>query len=45
MILLSAGDSVIWFVPPHIITREEIDRGMEIFEGALKGIAYLLDAT
>ena len=37
MILLPAGDSVIRFVPPLIITREEIDRGMEIFEAALKG--------
>jgi 4-aminobutyrate aminotransferase len=38
MILLPAGDSVIRFVPPLIITREEIDSGMEIFEGALKGL-------
>jgi 4-aminobutyrate aminotransferase len=36
MILLPAGDSVIRFVPPLIIAREEIDRGMEIFEAALK---------
>lgn len=38
MILLSAGDSVVRFVPPLIITKEEIDRGVEIFEDALKGI-------
>jgi len=38
MILLPAGDSVIRFVPPLIITREEIDRGMEIFEDAIKGM-------
>lgn len=38
MILLPAGDSVIRFVPPLIITREEIDRGMEIFEEAIKGV-------
>jgi 4-aminobutyrate aminotransferase-like enzyme len=38
MILLPAGDSVIRFVPPLIITREEINRGMEIFEGALRGL-------
>jgi 4-aminobutyrate aminotransferase len=38
MILLSAGDSVIRLVPPLIITWEEIDRGVDIFEGALKGI-------
>jgi len=37
MILLPAGDSVIRFVPPLIITREEIDRGMEIFEDAIRG--------
>jgi 4-aminobutyrate aminotransferase len=38
MIMLSAGDSVIRFVPPLIITREEIDQGVEIFEDALKEI-------
>jgi 4-aminobutyrate aminotransferase len=37
MILLPAGDSVVRFVPPLIITMEEIDRGLEIFESALKG--------
>jgi 4-aminobutyrate aminotransferase len=39
LILLPAGDSVIRFVPPLIISREEIDRGMEIFEDALKNAA------
>lgn len=38
LILLPAGDSVIRFVPPLIISRTEIDRGLEIFERALKGI-------
>ncbi|MCG2737676.1 MAG: aspartate aminotransferase family protein [Candidatus Methanoperedenaceae archaeon] len=38
LILLPAGDSVIRFVPPLIISRTEIDRGLEIFEDALKGI-------
>ncbi len=38
LILLPAGDSVIRFVPPLIISRNEIDKGFEIFEGALKGI-------
>lgn len=38
LILLPAGDSVIRFVPPLIISKDEIDRGMEIFEHALKGI-------
>lgn len=38
LILLPAGDSVIRFVPPLIISRQEIDRGLEIFEDALKGV-------
>ncbi len=36
LILLPAGDSVIRFVPPLIIKKSEIDRGLEIFENALK---------
>ncbi len=36
LILLPAGDSVIRFVPPLIISRNEIDRGLEIFEDALR---------
>ncbi|MCE8423505.1 MAG: aspartate aminotransferase family protein [Candidatus Methanoperedens sp.] len=38
LILLPAGDSVIRFVPPLIISRNEIDKGLEIFEEALKGV-------
>jgi 4-aminobutyrate aminotransferase len=38
LILLPAGDSVIRFVPPLIISKEEIDKGMAIFENALKSI-------
>ncbi len=38
LILLPAGDSVIRFVPPLIILKEEIDKGMAIFENALKSI-------
>jgi 4-aminobutyrate aminotransferase len=38
LILLPAGDSVIRFVPPLIISRGEIDKGLEIFENALKGV-------
>ncbi|GFO95980.1 4-aminobutyrate aminotransferase [groundwater metagenome] len=38
LILLPAGDSVIRFVPPLIISRNEIDKGLEIFEDALKGV-------
>ncbi len=36
LILLGAGDSVIRFVPPLIITQDEMERGLEIFESALK---------
>jgi 4-aminobutyrate aminotransferase len=38
LILLPAGDSVIRFVPPLIIKKNEIDKGLEIFENALKMI-------
>lgn len=38
LILLPAGDSVIRFVPPLIISKNEIDRGLEIFEDALKAV-------
>jgi len=36
LILLPAGDSVIRFVPPLIIKKSEIDRGLEILENALR---------
>ncbi|NJD77174.1 MAG: aspartate aminotransferase family protein [Candidatus Methanoperedens sp.] len=35
LILLPAGDSVIRFVPPLIISKYEIDNGLQIFENAL----------
>ncbi|MCZ7397533.1 MAG: aminotransferase class III-fold pyridoxal phosphate-dependent enzyme, partial [Candidatus Methanoperedens sp.] len=38
LILLPAGDSVIRFVPPLVISKNEIDRGLEIFEDALKAV-------
>jgi 4-aminobutyrate aminotransferase len=38
LILLAAGDSVIRFVPPLIISQAEIDSGLEIFENALKSV-------
>ncbi len=38
LILLPAGDSVIRFVPPLIISRNEIDKGLEIFEDALRSV-------
>ncbi len=36
LILLPAGDSVIRFVPPLVISKRDIDRGMEIFGDAVK---------
>jgi 4-aminobutyrate aminotransferase len=36
LILLPAGDSVIRFVPPLIIKKTEIDKGLEIFENAIR---------
>lgn len=38
LVMLPAGDSVIRFVPPLIIKKGEIDRGLEIFEDALKAV-------
>ncbi len=38
LILLPAGDSVIRFVPPLIIGKSELDKGLEIFEKALVSI-------
>ncbi|MCZ7372873.1 MAG: aminotransferase class III-fold pyridoxal phosphate-dependent enzyme, partial [Candidatus Methanoperedens sp.] len=38
LILLPAGDSVIRFVPPLVISKNEIDMGLEIFEDALKAV-------
>ncbi len=36
LIMLPAGDSVIRFVPPLVITKDEIDEGLGIFEDAIK---------
>lgn len=36
--LLSAGESVIRFVPPLIIEKEDIDAGLEIFNDAVKSL-------
>ncbi len=38
LVLLPAGDSVIRFVPPLVISKEEIDCGLEMFETALKSL-------
>ncbi len=38
LILLPAGDSVIRIAPPLIISKEEIDKGLEIFEDAIKSV-------
>ena len=37
--IITSGKSTMRFAPPLIITRELIDAGLEIFEGALKEIA------
>lgn len=36
LILLGCGDNSLRFIPPLIVTKEEIDVAMEIFEDALK---------
>ena len=36
LVLLGCGDNSIRFIPPLIVTKEEIDVAMEIFEEALK---------
>ncbi len=38
LIMLPAGESVIRFVPPLVISKEEIDCGFGIFEDALKAV-------
>lgn len=40
LVMLPAGDSVIRFVPPLIIKKSEIDKGLEIFEDALKTVLH-----
>ena len=37
--IITAGKSTMRFAPPLIITRELIDEGLEIFEGAVKEVA------
>ena len=36
--IITAGGSSMRFAPPLIITREIIDEGLEIFEGAIKEV-------
>jgi 4-aminobutyrate aminotransferase len=38
LLLLGAGESSLRFAPPLIITREEIDTGLSIFEDSLKKV-------
>jgi 4-aminobutyrate aminotransferase len=38
VLLLPAGENCIRFCPPLIISKEEIDIGIEIFEGVIKEI-------
>lgn len=39
LLLLGAGESSLRLAPPLIITREEIDIGLSIFEDSLKEVA------
>jgi len=40
--IITAGKSTMRFAPPLIITREILDEGLEIFEGAVKEVAAQL---
>ena len=40
--IITAGKSAMRFAPPLIITREILDEGLEIFEGAVKEVAAQL---
>lgn len=40
--IITAGKSTMRFAPPLIITRETIDAGLEVFEGAVKEVAAQL---
>ena len=40
--IITAGKSAMRFAPPLIITRETIDEGLEIFEGAVREVAAQL---
>jgi 4-aminobutyrate aminotransferase-like enzyme len=37
--IITAGKSAMRFAPPLIVTRDIIDEGLEIFEGAVKEVA------
>jgi 4-aminobutyrate aminotransferase-like enzyme len=39
LLVLTAGDNVVRFVPPLVVTEAEVDRAVEILETALKGVA------
>ncbi len=38
LLVLTCGRSTIRFCPPLIITREQVDRGLEIFESAIEAV-------
>ena len=38
LLMLSCGESVVRIMPPLVITREELDRGLEILSGVLKSL-------
>jgi 4-aminobutyrate aminotransferase-like enzyme len=40
--IITAGKCTMRFAPPLIITRETIDAGLEVFEGAVKEVAAQL---
>jgi 4-aminobutyrate aminotransferase len=41
LLLLSAGESIVRFLPPLILSEEEANIGLEIFERALKVVFKL----
>ena len=37
LVLINAGANIIRFVPPLVITEEDVDKMIEILDGALSG--------
>jgi 4-aminobutyrate aminotransferase-like enzyme len=37
--IITSGKSTMRFVPPLVITRELVDAGLDVFEGAVKEVA------
>ena len=38
LLMLGCGDSVIRIAPPLVFTRQQVDRGLEVFEGVLDAV-------